>query len=126
MQHNGEFSGTWDNGREKLNIHIPIVLFEEDGTQIAYCPALDVSGYGKSEREAVESFKTVLGEFLLYTVRKNTLHKVLQGLGWIIKKSKSKAMVPPSIEKLSETNVDLSRILAMPHSISEQSFAIPS
>ncbi len=34
-----------------LNVEfsLPLIIFEEDGATICYCPALDLSGYAKNE-----------------------------------------------------------------------------
>lgn len=110
MAKNGTFSGTWKSGSDNISVNLPIILFEEDGCQIMYCPALDVSGYGKTESEAQESFHISLGEFFLYTTRKKTFKMVLQNLGWTIRKSKFKPMHPPSMSDLLCNNDNFSRI----------------
>jgi hypothetical protein len=110
MTPKAQFSGTWNNDQHKVMVNLPLILFEEDGSQIAYCPALDVSGYGQSEPEALESFKISLGEFLLYTIRKKTFTAEMKRMGWTIKKSSRKPMIPPTMSKLLEENENFSRI----------------
>lgn len=103
-------SGTWNSDNNSIKFNLPLIFFEEDGSQIVYCPALDVSGYGDSEAEAIDSFQVCLGEFLLYTVHKKTFHSELQRLGWKIKKSSHKPMIPPDMVSLLENNDNFSRI----------------
>ncbi len=104
----GHFSGTWESGFHKMNMSLPVILFEDSGSQIVYCPALDISGYGVSETEAEESFKIVLGEYLLFTTHKKTLDKDLRRLGWTIKSNKKR--IPPTMGHLLEKNENFSNI----------------
>lgn len=110
MKKRGEFTGTWKDDKHKVDVKIPLILFEDSGSQIVYCPALDVSGYGEDEHKALESFEICLGEFFKYTINKNTLRAELQRMGWNIKKSKTKPMTPPSMSKLLEENDNFSNI----------------
>lgn len=45
----------------------PVIFFRENNLVIAYCPTLELSGYGYSEKEARDSFDIVLSEFLKYS-----------------------------------------------------------
>jgi hypothetical protein len=110
MAKGGAFSGKWQSGHEIINMKIPIIIFEEDGSQIVYCPALDVSGYGNDELEAKESFKISLGEFFTYTLNKNTFRSELVRMGWTLRKSKYKPMHPPSFTESLINNDNFSRI----------------
>lgn len=95
---------------EAIKFVLPLILFEEDGATICYCPAIDLSGYGKNETEAMKSYQISIGEYFLYTARKKTLKADLTRLGWTIKKSLSKKMIPPTMSKSLETNENFSRI----------------
>jgi hypothetical protein len=105
---------------------LPIIIFEEDGCQIMFCPALDISGYGKTEPEAQESFNIALGEFFLYTTHKNTFTSELQRMGWTIRKSKRKPMTPPPMSELLSKNDNFSRIFDnFPYRKINQSISMP-
>lgn len=54
--------------KEKINSELAIFLFKEDDNYIAYSPALDLSGYGKTEEEARNSFNIVLKEYFDYCI----------------------------------------------------------
>jgi len=41
-------SGQWVSGKKQIKVNLALIEFEEDGSRIVYCPALDVSGYGQS------------------------------------------------------------------------------
>jgi hypothetical protein len=84
MDKKGHFTGTYNDGKNKLEVSLLLIVFEDSGTQVVYCPALELSGYGKNESEAENSFQTSLGEFILYTTRKNTLRDELVKTGWKI------------------------------------------
>jgi hypothetical protein len=89
---------------------LPLIVFEDSGTQVVYCPALELTGYGKNESEAENSFQTSLGEFILYTTRKNTLRDELVKMGWKIRKSKLKPMLPPDMTEMLANNPNFSHI----------------
>ena len=111
MDFGRKFSGelAWSSGHES-KVNLDIILFKESGSSIVYCPALDLSGYGKNQEEAVSSFKTVLGQYFDYTLKKGTLHKDLSKLGWQIKKGKNKPMIAPELSKLLTDNEEFARI----------------
>lgn len=96
--------------QNKIEGSLDIIIFKEDDTTIVYCPPLEVYGYGVDENEAHESFKISLAEFFKYCTNKNTLRNELERLGWQLKRSKSKPMIPPSITELLTSNENLSRI----------------
>ncbi len=110
MSKKGTLTGTWKTGRNEVKCKLPVIIFEEDNSFIFYCPALDLSGYGKTEPEASTSFNEVLSEYFRYTTNKGTLAKDLLKLGWTIKRSLKKRATPPPLGKLLETNEDFSRI----------------
>ena len=96
------FTGNWIEKDNKIDVRLPIIIFKEDNIEIAYCPALDVSGYGTNEATALDSFKISLNEFLRYTLNKKTLFSNLKELGWKI--HKTKPMHPPEFSKSLEYN----------------------
>ncbi|NQU52427.1 MAG: hypothetical protein HQ522_07795 [Bacteroidetes bacterium] len=103
-------TGSISFGHHRFNVSLDLISFQENDTTIMYCPPLEVYGYGSDEKEAQESFETSLAEFLRYCTNKNTLRLELKRLGWQLKKSKTKPMIPPSITELLSTNENLSRI----------------
>ena len=93
-----------------IEFNLPIIVFEEDGATICYCPALDLSGYGMNEREARDSFAYVISEYFDYTEKKKTLTSDLRRLGWDVKNSLRKKIVPPSTTKLLDHNANFKRV----------------
>lgn len=102
------FEATWRGMNQNIEVNLPIILFQENAIYIAYCPALEISGYGNSDSEAKESFETVLGEFLLYVTNKNTLIPVLKELGWKVKSNRP--LIPPSLDQLTAENQNVKNI----------------
>jgi hypothetical protein len=51
-----------------IEVSLPVVLFKENNIHIAYCPAVNVYGYGESDSEAKKSFEISLSEFFRYTI----------------------------------------------------------
>jgi hypothetical protein len=110
MRKQGEIKGTYLTDKNSIKTNLAVIIFEEDNNKIMYCPALDVSGYGETEKKALESFNISLGEFFTYTLNKGTFRSVLTSLGWVLKKSKKKPMHPPEMSELLRTNDNFSRI----------------
>ena len=103
-------SGKWKNGQTQVTVNVPLIIFNEDDNTVVYCPALDLSGYGNSEDEARHSFETVLSEYFMYTINKQTLGLDLIKHGWTIKKNLSRGAIPPSMQQLLSTNEDFKKI----------------
>lgn len=90
----------------KFRADFSLIEFIEDGITIFYSPALDLSGYGKTEKEAKNSFWEAMNEFFSYTFQKKTLYEVLTNLGWTIKNTKNQLkFTPPKDTDLVSTNV---------------------
>ncbi len=105
-----KFSDTIITNKVNVKVNTSVIIFEEDGAQIVYCPALDVSGYGNDEAEAYESFKIVLHEFIHYSINKGTFYEELKRMGWQVRKSKTKPILPPSMSHILSNNDNFSRI----------------
>jgi hypothetical protein len=104
-----KFEGTYDDKKgNHIDPGLTLLAFQEDKIHFVYSPAFDLTGYGRTEEEASNSFRIALDEFLRYTVNKNTLYNELERLGWNVKKKITKA---PSIEDLAASNKYLAEIL---------------
>lgn len=126
MRTNTSITGDWQQANNMIKVKLSMIFFEEDGSRIVYCPALDLSGYGNNENEAFESFETTLGEYFSYTVNKGTLAKDLNRMGWKVK-SRYKKMTPPSMQHLLNENKNFSKIFNNhPYRKFDQMIDIPS
>jgi hypothetical protein len=105
-------TGNLSSGRNKITVNLFVILFNEEGTVIAFCPALDIYGYGNNALEAQNSFDVALEEYFRYTINKNTLHDDLTSRGWKLAGSKSKrnGLIPPTMSELLNLNSDFGEI----------------
>jgi predicted RNase H-like HicB family nuclease len=100
----------------QIAIRIPVVVFKDEDEKVwyAHCPALDITGYGKSEDDAKASFEIVLQETVEYMISHGTLEKELRRMGW--KKSQGRP-TPPPMETLLRKNEELRRMMSLQHSL---------
>ena len=106
-----QFQGRWGDGlNTTIQCKLPIIIFEEEGNTIIYCPPLDLSGYGQNEDEAKRSWESALEIYFDYTMKKGSLANDLKKLGWQIKKSIKKRLTPPPMSLLLETNQEFKDI----------------
>jgi len=63
--------------KKSISANITVVLYEQGDYIMAYCPALDLSSYAKTEKEAIASFKEALDIFLEYCEEHGTLEQNL-------------------------------------------------
>ncbi len=87
---------------------LSIIQFKEGKNIILYSPSLEITGYGATETDAKKSFEVTLQEFLRYTIKKKTLRKELERLGWTFK---GKKLIQPEFTGLLFKNKDLHAIL---------------
>lgn len=70
----------------KKRIHIeaklPLSIFKEGKTFIAYTPALNLSTSGKDFNEVNERFTEALNIFIEESLKKGTLEQTLEDCGW--------------------------------------------
>ncbi len=95
----------------KVSLNISVYLFKEGDNVIAYCPSLDLSGYGTNSKQAKDSFSIVLQEYLDYGIKQGTLTEDLQKHGWTIKDN---AGVEPKVNTLLNGNRAFKDILQLP------------
>jgi hypothetical protein len=73
--------------KDKIDVVLMVAIFKEDKYYVAYCPALDLSSYGLSAKEATKSFSEMLNLFFKETKRKGTLERLLLKYGWTLKQT---------------------------------------
>lgn len=67
---------------EIKDVKLTVNFFDEDGTIVAYCPALDISTCGQTTQEAKKNFQEMVGMFFNDIVENNSYEIVLKELGW--------------------------------------------
>lgn len=102
-------SGTVHTEGKFIKSNLFVIMFDDGNVKVAYCPALNVYGYGKQEQDARESFEICLTEFFDYSIKKKTLVAELESLGWTIKKQKK--FTAPAFSSLLEKNKVLKKIM---------------
>ncbi len=61
------------------------LTFKEDDVFVSFCPSLDIAGYGKTQKKAMQSLEFIIKETLDFCRKEKTLKKYLTELGWLFK-----------------------------------------
>ena len=104
---NKQTKGRFASKKETIDFELSLVAYTEGNLHVVYSPALDIFGYGKTEREAEKSFNTVLEEHIRYTTNKNTFLKDLKHQGWKVSGKKYSA---PPLGKMLKANDQFNEI----------------
>ncbi len=83
--------------KETLTIGITVEVSREQDYYIAYCPALEVSSYGKDIKTAKKRFLEEVEIFFIETERKGSLEKYLLKMGWTLSSVPVPNYIPPPI-----------------------------
>jgi len=107
-----DIKASFTNPKGNIEVRLSLILFKEDNIHYVYSPALDLTGYGKTEKEASDSFELMLKEFIKYTTNKKTLFDELKRLGWRVSGTKNKRKVSaPSMAELLRDNEQFNEIV---------------
>lgn len=90
---------------------LDVFIYENDGFMVAYAPALDLMGYGKTVEDAKASFEIVVEDFFETTIKKNTLSQYLIEHGWT-QESRKVEFVSPLALNILEVNKQLQDIFS--------------
>jgi hypothetical protein len=124
------FEGGYENQSGSVKVMLLLFHFEDENrVHFIYSPHLDLTGYGNNIKEAKDSFAIVFEDFVDYTLKKNTLGKVLTGLGWAVKGSvkNPKKVFAPSITSVIKDNEYVSEIFdKYPVNTYHQEVGLPS
>lgn len=107
MPKNLGHASQYKDGHNWIDVKLSLIEFEEEGLHFIYSPALDLTGYGKTEDAAKESYNLDMEEFLKYTSNKKTVFQELERLGWTISK---KNVTAPSLSALIQSRSYLEEI----------------
>ena len=91
----------------QVKASLEVYLFEEEGTRIAYCPALNLSAYGTTLEDAKSEFAQILKEYLEDCIRQDTLIADLSAHGWKIQPKKYVAPIATDMLIANETLRDI-------------------
>ena len=87
---------------ESVKVLLNIIIKKEGDYYVAYCPALEVSSYGKTKKEAHKMFNEALEIFIEDTHSKGSFEKVLLQLGWKLQQKPVVKYTPP---RMKETGI---------------------
>lgn len=99
------------NKGDLIDVRLDLYLFMEEDIYIAYSPALDLSGYGVSEKEALDSMSVVIREYISDGISQHTLVKDLRRHGWKVRSFYQRKMSAPSFDSLLNNNETFRDIL---------------
>jgi len=94
---------------QNTNVGVDLIEYSDKGIYYVYSPALDLIGYGKTEKESRDSWEVVLQEYLSYTINKNTLIRDLESRGWKVKRNGLEFM-PPTFSWMLENIEELGTV----------------
>jgi hypothetical protein len=89
--------------KDGVNLSLEVLLFREREYIIAYCPALDLAGYGRDADHARRDFEEVLEMTLDYMIKKRTLAADLRAHGWKVRKNR--AVMPLTDDEMRESDL---------------------
>lgn len=95
-----QLSASLKFNKGRVNLSLEVYLFQEDGIDIAYCPALDISAVGDSVDNAKEEFEQILAEHLEWCVENDTLEADLINHGWKPKGQRNNYLAPKTTNML--------------------------
>lgn len=107
------FEGKYRDKTATVKVRLLLVHFQDENkVHFIYSPHLDLTGYGNNITEAKASFEIVFEDFIDYTIKKQTISKVLTGLGWVLKGTEKhpKKVIAPSITSVINDNKYVSEI----------------
>jgi len=80
-----------------IKVSLQVMFYEEGDYFVAYCPALELSSYGETNKTAKSAFENAMTIFLEETMSRGTLEKELLSLGWVLQKVPEAKYKPPSL-----------------------------
>ncbi len=89
--------------KNSISLQLDVLFIKEDNYIVAYCPALEISSYGKTQTEAKAAFETEIKIFIDESSKNGTLEKYLLKQGWTLQQIPAIDYQPPRIP-LSITN----------------------
>lgn len=95
----------------KVNVSVFIYLDTEhpDGDIfVAYCPSLNLVGYGHGEENAKKDFEWMMRDYLEEMTEQGTLEKDLRSLGWTVSKE---TFCEPMVSDMLNCNEQLKEVV---------------
>ncbi|MBI2405254.1 hypothetical protein HYV22_03700 [Candidatus Gottesmanbacteria bacterium] len=84
--------------KTQLDVRLPVSIFKEGDTFIAYCPVLDLSTSAKTFEQTQKRFTQAVEVFFEELLEMGTLDEVLSSYGWTKTQSRWNPPLPISHE----------------------------
>lgn len=97
--------------KDGIDANLDVFIYENDGFQIAYAPALDLMGYGKTIEDAKASFEIVIEDFFECGIQRKTLNTYLKEHGWT-NEAKKVEFKSPQVWIILQRNKQLQEIFS--------------
>lgn len=65
-----------------MELHINLLIFQQDEFYVSFCPSLNLSSYGQSIQDAKDGFDEVMEAFIEDSTTNKTLFSELEKHGW--------------------------------------------
>lgn len=83
---------------QKIDISLNLIVFENNGTWVAYAPNIKTFGYSdEGEKEAINDFSQALRTFFDVHGDSNSIEPALKAFGWKNKRHRTKDYISPEI-----------------------------
>ncbi len=86
-----------------IEAKLDVYIYKNDGFQIAYSPALDLMGYGRTIKDAKASFEVVVEDFFDCAIKNGKLDEYLLTHAWVANQTRL-GFVPPKNPQLIKSN----------------------
>lgn len=99
---------------DEVTINLTLIGYREDECFVVYSPALNLYGYGDTDKEAFNSFEETINLYIDCVISENTLEKDLKKLGWKKHTHFKKRFNPPKYdprEIMSERGVNTFNVI---------------
>jgi hypothetical protein len=108
--------------QDGMSIQLDVLISVDKSTKlfVAYCPALELSSYAKTQEGAKKAFTEVLQDFIEETHAKGTFDEYLLKLGWQLKRTPHVDYQPPAPDITNLVNT------MMPTGAYKQELSIPA
>lgn len=91
-----------------ISYQLPMTIFREGKSFVAYSPSLDLSSCGKTEAQAKRMFGQAVEMFFEELVELGTLESVMKDLGWTKTKGR---LQPPRVVRHAVMGVQIPAIV---------------
>jgi hypothetical protein len=81
-----------------IEVQLGVLVFQEEDSYLAFCPALNLSTYGESISDVKDAFDDVLTAYIEECTKMGTLEKDLLSHGWTLQVTAGKAEPPNAID----------------------------